>query len=126
MINVDRGKINFKGKGVTILAEYMALTQALLEKMGEDVVSRVFIESCGDDNLMVVKGQVHLPDHPEYVMIDLAFILNAITETCGNKAETIIKSAADMAMQIKPDGERCDVGAIIETFDKALDQLGDE
>ena len=126
MINVDREKINFKGKGVTILAEYMALTQALREKMGEDVVSRVFIEGCGADNIMVVEGRVHLPDHLEYVMIDLAFILNAITETCGNKAETIIKSAADIAMQIKPDGERCDVGAIIETFDKALDQLGDE
>ena len=126
MINVDREKINFKGKGVTILAEYMALTQALRDKMGEDVVSRVFIEGCGSGNIMVVEGRVHIPDHLEYVMIDLAFILNAITENCGNKAEIIIKSAADMAMQIKPDGERCDVGAIIETFDKALDQLGDE
>lgn len=123
MIKIWNGEIECSGNKVIILAEYMKLTKVLREKIGDEAINRAFMSDDTGGNLMVIGGRVLLPDKPEYTMINLAFILNAITRLFDGKSETIIKSAADLAMRLKPDGEEVDLEDMLMAFDKALKEM---
>lgn len=43
-----------------------------------------------------------------------------------SKSEIIIKSAADLAMRLKPDGEEVDLEDMLMAFDKALKEMDGE
>ena len=126
MIKIGNGEIECSGNKVIILAEYMKLTKVLREKIGEEAINRAFMSDDTGGNLMVIGGRVLLPDNPEYTMINLAFILNAITRLFEGKSEIIIKSAADLAMRLKPDGEEVDLEDMLMAFDKALKEMDGE
>lgn len=126
MIKIGNGEIECSGNKVIILAEYMKLTKVLREKIGDEAINRAFMSDNTGGNLMVIGGRVLLPDSPEYTMINLAFILNAITRSFDGKSEIIIKSAADLAMRLKPDGEEVDLEDILMAFDKALKEMDGE
>ena len=126
MIKIGNGEIECSGNKVIILAEYMKLTKVLREKIGDEAINRAFMSDNTGGNLMVIGGRVLLPDNPEYMMINLAFILNAITRSFDGKSEIIIKSAADLAMRLKPDGEEVDLEDILMAFDKALKEMDGE
>ena len=126
MIKIGNGEIECSGNKVIILAEYMKLTKVLREKIGDEAINRAFMSDDTGGNLMVIGGRVLLPDKPEYTMINLAFILNAITRLFDGKSEIIIKSAADLAMRLKPDGEEVDLEDILMAFDKALKEMDGE
>lgn len=126
MIKIGNGEIECSGNKVIILAEYMKLTKVLREKIGDEAINRAFMSDDTGGNLMVIGGRVLLPDKPEYTMINLAFILNAITRLFDGKSEIIIKSAADLAMRLKPDGEEVDLEDMLMAFDKALKEMDGE
>ena len=126
MIKIGNGEIECSGNKVIILAEYMKLTKVLREKIGDEAINRAFMSDDTGGNLMVIGGRVLLPDNPEYTMINLAFILNAITRLFEGKSEIIIKSAADLAMRLKPDGEEVDLEDMLMAFDKALKEMDGE
>lgn len=126
MIKCKDGVMEAEGAKMIIMAEYMVITKALAMKFGNDDVMRAFaICDEFDDSIYCMDGFVGIPKTASHTMVGLAMILNSITEAYGEKTEIIIKSAADLAMEIKPDGCDYDFDVVEKHMKEATENLGD-
>lgn len=116
MIKAHDGHVEIEGTGKTLLADYACITNALGSKLGCDDLFNCYRLGAEDyihGNLLgVVQGHVEVPNNAQDCTLDLAMILNAIVELHGDNAEKIIKTAADIAMIIKPDIKADDIEEI--------------
>lgn len=109
MIKTHNGHVEIEGTGNTLLADYACISNALGSKLECDDLFKIFILGTEDyhhgDIIGVVQGHVEVTNDAKDCTLNLAMILNAIISTHGDKAERIIKTAADIATIIKRDSE---------------------
>lgn len=129
MIKVHNGHVEIEGTGETLLAEYACITNVLVDKMNLDAVLKCFVigakEKINDDMIWCIDGRVDIPENAKKCTLNLAMILNAIVEQCGDNSESIIKTAADIAMIIKPDKKTDDIEQIGRQVEKLLKGVED-
>lgn len=109
MIKANNGRVEIKGTGKILLADYACISNALVDKLGCDKLFQCYLLGTEDyhhgDVIAVVQGKVEVTSDAKDCTLDLAMILNAIIEVHGDNAEKIIKTAADIATIIKKDSE---------------------
>ena len=119
MIKANNGRIEIEGTGKILFADYVCISNALVDKLGADALFHALALGVEDktngDVLCCMAGAVEIPTDAKICTINLAMILNAIVYEHGDNAEKIIKTAADIATIIKKDSEM-----------ENIDQMGEE
>ena len=124
MIKAHDGRVEIKGTGKTLFADYACISNALGDKLGCDKLFQCYLlgteDYHHDDVIAVVQGNVEVTSVAKNCTLDLAMILNAIIEVHGDNAEKIIKTAADIATIIKLDDEADNIDQMGEEVIKLL------
>lgn len=109
MIKANNGRIEIEGTGKILFADYVCISNALVDKLGANALFHGLALGVEDktngDILGCVTGAVEIPKDAKICTVNLAMILNAIVDKHGDNAEKIIKTAADIATIIKKDSE---------------------
>lgn len=129
MIKAHDGQVEIEGTGKTLLADYACISNALGSKFGCDELFRFYLIGTEDyhhgDVLGIVQGRVEVTDDVRDCTLNLAMILNAILDVHGDKAEKIIKTAADIATIIKCDSEADNIDQMGEEVNELLKGVED-
>lgn len=124
MIKAENGRVEIEGTGKTLFADYACISNVLGGKLGCDKLFQCYLLSTEDyhhgDVMAVVQGKVEVTSDAKDCTLDLAMILNTIIGVHGDKAERIIKTAADIATIIKRDSEADNIDQMGEEVVKLL------